>query len=668
MANADMNPDQLTVTTIRTLCMDAVQKANSGHPGAPMGLAPAAYTLFKYFLKHNPKNPAWMDRDRFVLSGGHGSSLLYSLLYLFGYGLNLDDLKNFRQWGSRTPGHPEYGETPGVETTTGPLGQGIANALGMAMAERHLAARFNRKDIAVIDHYTYVMCGDGDLMEGVALESISLAGHLGLGRLILIYDDNGITIEGKTDISFTENVRAKFESQNWHVVTVKDGNDMNEIKKAIQAGKDEAGRPTLVQVKTHIAYGSPNKQDSSDAHGSPLGAEEIKLTKKFYGVPEDKDFYVPDEVLENCRKAISAGQEFEHAWQEGFDAYKTRYPEQAGQFVDAISGFLTQGWDSKIPVFKPEDGPVATRSASGKVLNAIAENLPTLMGGSADLAPSNNTYIKNATDFQKGAWEGRNIRFGVREHAMGAILSGMFLHSGVRPYGGTFLVFADYMRPAIRVASLMKLPLIYVFTHDSVAVGEDGPTHQPVEHLASLRAIPNLTVVRPADANETALAWKKALMTLDSPTALILSRQNLPTLDVSKKDGEFHYGAYTIENVTDPDLILIATGSEVHICVEAARVLKKDHNIKAAVVSMPSWELFEKAPAPYRERILPSHVKARMAVEAGISMGWEKYVGPAGRVIGINRFGASAPGGKVLKEYGFSPENIVKNALEMLNQ
>jgi transketolase len=668
MAKAEMNPDQLTITTIRTLSMDAVQKANSGHPGAPMGLAPAAYTLFKYFLKHNPKNPAWMDRDRFVLSGGHGSALLYSLLYLFGYGLNLDDLKNFRQWGSRTPGHPEYGETPGVETTTGPLGQGIANAVGMAMAERHLAVRFNKADKALIDHHTYVMCGDGDLMEGVALESISLAGHLGLGKLILLYDDNGITIEGKTDIAFTENVRAKFESQNWHVVTVKDGNDMDEIKKAVQAGKDEATRPTLVQIKTHIAYGSPHKQDSSDAHGSPLGAEEIKLTKKFYGVPEDKDFYVPDEVLENCRKALAKGEEMEHAWQEVFDTYKAHYPEFAGQFVDAVSGFLTQGWDSKIPVFKPEDGPMATRSASGKVLNAIADHLPTLMGGSADLAPSNNTYIKNAADFQKGAWEGRNIRFGVREHAMGAIMSGMFLHSGVRPFGGTFLVFADYMRPAIRMASLMKLPLIYVFTHDSVAVGEDGPTHQPVEHLASLRAIPNLTVVRPADANETALAWKKALMTLDSPTALILSRQNLPTLDVSKKDGEFNYGAYTVENVTDPDLILIATGSEVHICVEAAEVLEKDHHIKTAVVSMPSWELFEKAPASYRERILPSHVKTRIAVEAGISMGWEKYVGTEGRIIGINRFGASAPGGKVLKEYGFSSENIVKNALEMLKK
>ncbi|MBU2630395.1 MAG: transketolase, partial [Proteobacteria bacterium] len=531
MANAKTNLDQLTVSTIRTLCMDAVQKANSGHPGAPMGLAPAAYVLFKRFLKHNPKNPAWIDRDRFVLSAGHVSSLLYSLLYLFGYGLELEDLKNFRQWGSRTPGHPEYGETPGVETTTGPLGQGIANAVGMAIAERHLAARFNMEKKEIINHHTYVMCGDGDLMEGVALESISLAGHLGLGKLILLYDDNSITIEGKTDIAFTEDVRAKFESQNWHVVTVKDGNDLEEIQKAIQAGKDAVARPSLVQIKTHIAYGSPNKQDTSDAHGSPLGVEEIKLTKQFYGVPEDKDFYVPQAVLENCGKALTYGKGFEQTWQNIFDAYKTEFPEHAARFVDAISGFLTEGWDAKIPQFKPEDGPIATRAASGKVLNAIADNLPSLMGGSADLAPSNKTYLTSSTEFQKNAWEGRNIRFGVREHAMGAIMSGIYLHSGIRPYGGTFLVFADYMRPAIRVASLMKLPLIYVFTHDSVAVGEDGPTHQPVEHLASLRAIPGLNVVRPADANETAFAWKQALQTLDSPTALILSRQKLPTLD-----------------------------------------------------------------------------------------------------------------------------------------
>ena len=666
MAQVETDLDQLTISTIRTLCMDAVQKANSGHPGAPMGLAPAAYVLFKRFLKHNPKNPAWIDRDRFVLSGGHASSLLYSLLYLFGYGLELDDLKNFRQWGSRTPGHPEYGHAPGVETTTGPLGQGIANAVGMAIAERHLAAIFNKEKKQLINHHTYVMCGDGDLMEGVALETISLAGHLGLGKLICLYDDNSITIEGKTDISFTEDVKAKFESQNWHVVTVHDGNDLEEIQKAIQAGKDAVARPTLVQIKTHIAYGSPNKQDSSDAHGAPLGVEEIRLTKKFYGVPDDKDFFVPEKVLENCGKALTFGEGFEQSWQSIFTAYKTEFPELAARFVDAISGFLTEGWDAKIPQFNPEDGPVTTRAASGQVLNAIADNLPALMGGSADLAPSNKTYINSASDFQKDAYDGRNIRFGVREHAMGAIMSGMYLHSGIRPYGGTFLVFADYMRPAIRMATLMKLPLIYVFTHDSVAVGEDGPTHQPVEHLASLRAIPGLNVVRPADANETALAWKQALKTVDSPTALILSRQKLPTLDVSHRDGEFTYGAYTVKKVMDPDMILIGTGSEVHICVEAAQLLKKDHKIKASVVSMPSWELFEKAPAPYRERILPTSITKRMAVEAGISMGWEKYTGPEGKIIGIDKFGASAPGGTVLKEYGFSPENIVKNALELL--
>lgn len=665
MAQAETNLDQLTVNTIRALCIDAVQKANSGHPGAPMGLAPAAYVLFKHFLKHNPKNPAWIDRDRFVLSGGHGSSLLYSLLYLFGYGLELDDLKDFRQWGSKTPGHPEYGDTPGVETTTGPLGQGIANAVGMAMAERHLAAKFNKNDKTIIDHQTYAICGDGDLMEGVALEAISLAGHLGLGKLVMIYDDNSITIEGRTDIAFTENVKAKFEAQNWHVVTVEDGNDLEAIEKAIQAGKDAVARPTLIQLKTKIAYGSPNMEDTSSAHGSPLGADEIKLTKQAYGVPADKDFYVPEEVLENCRKALNFGEGYESSWQELFDAYKNEFPEDAGLFVDAISGFLTKGWDAAIPTFDPADNPVATRAASGQVLNAIAKNLPALMGGSADLAPSNKTYLDCSTEFQKDAWEGRNIRFGVREHAMGAIMNGMYLHSGVRPFGGTFLVFADYLRPSIRLAALMKLPVIYVLTHDSVAVGEDGPTHQPVEHVASLRAIPGLNVIRPADANETGYAWQQALSTINAPTALILSRQKLPTLDVSQRDGEFQYGAYTVTNVMDPDMLLIATGSEVHICVEAAQALEKDHNIKAAVVSMPSWELFEKAPAPYKERILPSTVTKRLAVEAGITMGWDKYIGEKGKVIGIDKFGASAPGGTVLKKYGFSTQNVIDTALTL---
>lgn len=660
--------DQLTVNTIRALCIDAVQKANSGHPGAPMGLAPAAYVLFKYFLQHNPENPAWFDRDRFVLSGGHASSLLYSLLYLFGYDLELDDLKNFRQWESKTPGHPEYGDTPGVETTTGPLGQGIANAVGMAMAEAHLAARFNTDELKIIDHHTYAICGDGDLMEGVAMEAISLAGHLGLGKLVMIYDDNDITIEGRTDITFTENVRNKFESQNWHVVQVHDGNDLEKIQKAIQAGKDAVARPTLIQIKTHIAYGSPSKQDSSDAHGAPLGAEEIKRVKQFYGVPEDQDFYVPQEVLEDCRKSINFGNGFEQIWQEIFDTYKARYPEQANLFVDAISGFLADQWDADIPRFTPGSDPVATRAASGQVLNAIAEKLPALIGGSADLAPSNKTYLNCSTEFQNNAFDGRNIRFGVREHAMAAIMSGMYLHSGVRPYGGTFLVFADYMRAAIRVASLMKLPLIYVFTHDSVAVGEDGPTHQPVEQIASLRAIPGLTVVRPADAAETAQAWKLALKTSDSPTALILSRQKLPILDVSKTHGQFEYGAYIIKKQDSPDMILIGTGSEVNICIQASERLARDHQIQASVVSMPSWELFEKAPESYQQQILPPDITKRVAVEAGIRMGWESYAGASGTVISIDKFGASAPGGTVLEKYGISVDNIVEKAMALFSK
>ena len=667
MAEATKNIDQLTITTIRTLCMDAVQKANSGHPGAPMGLAPAAYVLFTRFLKHNPGNPAWIDRDRFVLSGGHASSLLYSLLYLFGYGLDLEDLKNFRQWGSRTPGHPEYGDTPGVETTTGPLGQGIANAVGMAIAEQHLADRFNKDDRPLVDHHTFCMCGDGDLMEGVAMEAASLAGHLGLGKLILIYDDNHITIEGATDIAFTENVADKFAAMNWHVKEVADGNDLDAIQAAIQAGRNEKDRPSLIKIRTHIAYGSPNKQDTADAHGAPLGDEEIRLVKKFYGAPENLTFHVPDGVLDHTRKAVAAGERFENAWQYVFTAFKDARPEDAALFVDAVSGFLTQGWDKEIPVFSTSDAPVATRAASGKVLNAIAPNLPVLMGGSADLAPSNKTYLACSTEFQKNARAGRNIRFGVREHAMGAVMAGMYLHSGVRPYGGTFLVFADYMRPAIRLAALMKLPLIYVFTHDSVAVGEDGPTHQPVEHLAALRAIPGLNVVRPADANETALAWKQALTTVNSPTALILSRQKLPILDVSQRDGEFHYGAYTLRDKgVQADMILIATGSEVHVSLKAAEILEAEHGIAASVVSMPSWEWFEKAPAPYRERILPSDVTRRLAVEAGIAMGWEKYVGPNGGVVSIERFGASAPGGVVLEKLGICVENVVKKALDLV--
>ncbi|MBF0201734.1 MAG: transketolase, partial [Desulfamplus sp.] len=623
------------------------------------------------YMKHNPANPAWSDRDRFVLSGGHASMLLYCMLYLNGYGLTMDDIKNFRQWGSRTPGHPEFGHTPGVETTTGPLGQGLANAVGMAMAERHLGARFNVKEPGnrdIVGHFTYVMCGDGDLMEGVACEAASLAGHLGLGRLICLYDDNSISIEGSTSIAFTEDVKAKFEAMNWQVIPVDDGNDTHAIGKAIEAAQKETMRPTLIKIATVIAYGSPNKQGSAAAHGSPLGEEEIRLTKEFYGFSPDKSFHVPDEVLDECRKSLERGARSEQEWQETFDAYKSKYPEMTASFVDAVSGYLTQGWDREIPIFSPEDKPIATRAASGKVLNAIASNLPVLMGGSADLAPSNNTYLSGCTDFQKDSYDGRNIRFGVREHAMGAIMSGMYLHGGIRPYGGTFLVFSDYVRPAVRVASLMKLPLIYVFTHDSVAVGEDGPTHQPVEHVASLRAIPGLHVIRPADANETADAWRMALTTLDAPTALILSRQNLPILDRSSADGDLSYGAYILRDAPggqEMDIILMATGSEVHICVEAA--LELEHQgIYSRVVSMPSWELFEKAPLIYRERILPGDMKVRMAVEAGISMGWEKYTGDGGRIVAIDGFGASAPGSKVLKEYGMTRENIVAQALNLL--
>lgn len=668
--------DQACIDTIRTLSIDAIQKANSGHPGAPMGLAPVAHVLWKYFLKHNPKNTSWVDRDRFVLSGGHASMLLYSLLFLHGYGLTIEDIKDFRQWGSKTPGHPEFGHTTGVETTTGPLGQGIANSVGMAMAERHLAARFNKPGKTIIDHHTYAICGDGDLMEGVSMEAVSFAGHLGLGKLILIHDDNSITIEGKTDIASSEDIKTKFEAMNWHVIIVKDGNDLDEIYKAIADAKDETDKPTLIKCKTEIAFGSPNKQGTSDAHGAPLGADEIKLVKENFGFPTDKDFYVPEEALKECRKSLTNGQESENKWQLIFNEYKTQFPELATSFVDTISGFLTQGWDKEIETLSPSEGPIATRAASGKVLNAIARNLPTLMGGSADLAPSNKTFLDNEDIFQKESYNGRNIRFGVREHAMGSVMSGMFLHGGVRPYGGTFLVFADYMRPAIRVASLMKLPVIYVFTHDSVAVGEDGPTHQPVEHAAALRAIPGLTVIRPADFNETAQAWQLALKSVDAPTALLLSRQKLPVLDLTpeavkqpKANGNVSDGAYVIKEADKGsdaiDLILIGSGAELHICIEAAKVLEKD-GIGTRVVSMSSWELFDKSPAVYKKRILPEKITKRIAVEAGISMGWDRFTGKDGKIIAIDKFGASAPGNKVLEEYGFTAENIVKTAKEIM--
>ncbi len=668
MNNGLSEIDELCINTIRTLSMDAIQKANSGHPGAPMGLAPAAYILWKCFLKHNSKNPEWIDRDRFVLSGGHASMLLYSLLYLSGYDLTLDDIKNFRQWGSKTPGHPEYGHTPGVETTTGPLGQGFTNAVGMALAERHLATIFNHPSYEIIDHYTYMICGDGDLMEGITAEAASFAGHMGLAKLICIYDDNGISIEGNTDITFTEDVGLRFKAYNWHVTTVEDGNNLDDIYRAVKEAREETNKPSIIILRTHIAFGSPNKQDSADAHGSPLGEEEIRLTKKNLGWHENVSFYVPEQVIKIFEECIDKGKKAESIWKEKFEKYCSKYPDLSKKLNNSLNNSLNKGWDANLPDFSKNEGPMATRAASGKILNAIAENIPYLIGGSADLAPSNNTIIKSSHDFQKNMFDGRNIRFGVREHAMGGIMSGIALHKGLRPYGGTFFVFADYMRPAIRLAALMKLPVIYIFTHDSIAVGEDGPTHQPVEHLAGLRAIPGLTVIRPADATETLEAWRLAAKTTDCPVALILSRQKLPVIDrtIYSSVDKLVNGAYILSDSDGkPDIILIATGSEVHITLKAEKILE-EKGISVRVVSMPSWELFEKTSQEYKDKVLLPDVNIRIAVEAGISMGWERYTGSSGAVIGINEFGASAPGDIVMEKFGFTSENIVQKATELL--
>ncbi len=667
LKNGQLDIHTLCVNTVRTLSIDAIQKANSGHPGAPMGLAPAVYVLFTRILKHNPKNPDWLDRDRFILSGGHASMLLYSILYLTGYDLNLDDLKTFRQMDSRTPGHPEFGHTPGVETTTGPLGQGFANAVGMAMAERHLASVYNRNGKEIIDHYTYVMCGDGDMMEGISSEAASLAGHLRLSKLTCIYDDNKISIEGSTDIAFTEDVAQRFAAYNWHVLTVNDGNDLTAINEALQKAQAETERPSLIILRTEIAFGSPNKQGSADAHGAPLGVEEVCLTKECLGCPSDVEFCVPDEVLAQCRQVVQKGQQLEAEWQKKFNVYKEAHPDLAESWVNAVSGFLPESWDAALPNFTPADGPLATRAASGRILNALAATLPTLVGGSADLAPSNKTFIDGVPEFQRDSRAGRNVRFGVREHAMGGIMNGMFLHNGIRPYGGTFLVFADYMRPAIRLACLMNLSVIYVFTHDSVAVGEDGPTHQPIEHLASLRIIPRLTIIRPADATETAEAWRLAVRTT-GPVALILSRQKLPILDRAgyPPASELKNGAYILSDSDGrPDLILIASGSEVHLALSTQQRLA-DENIKARVVSMPSWELFEKMPASYRNRVLPPDISRRIAIEAGHPFGWERYVGCKGAVIGIQSFGTSAPGAAVMEKLGMTTENIYQKALQLM--
>ena len=661
--------DDLCVNTIRTLAMDAVQKARSGHPGAPMGLAAAAYALWVNILKHNPENPYWYDRDRFILSCGHASMLLYSLLYLTGYDMTLDDIKNFRQWESKTPGHPEFGCAAGVETTTGPLGQGFANAVGMALAERHLGSLFNRPGYEIVDHYTYVMCSDGDLMEGITSEAASFAGHTGLARLICIYDDNGVTIEGKTNLTFTEDVAMRFRAYNWHVQKIDDGNDIEAILESINKAKDETERPSLIILRTHIAYGSPNKQDSSDAHGAPLGEEEVILTKKNLGWPDNIKFYVPEEALKVFRVCLERGKEAESKWQRDFVSYQKKYPELAEIWLDSMKGKLDERWDKELPDFSDADKPMATRSASGKVLNAIAEKIPGLIGGSADLAPSNNTIIKSSRDFQKGAYDGRNIRFGVREHAMGGILSGIALHKGLIPYGGTFLVFSDYMRPSIRLASIMAQHVIYVFTHDSIALGEDGPTHQPIEHLACLRAIPGLVVIRPADASETTEAWRQAIK-INGPVALILSRQELPVINralYGPAEGLARGGYILADCEGKPDIIIIATGSEIQIAMAAWEQLK-GKGVPVRLVNMPSMELFERNPQEYKDKVLLPEARLRLIVEAGLPTGWEKYAGEKGSIIGIKGFGASAPGGILMKKFGFTPENIVQTAMELLEQ
>jgi transketolase len=662
--------DRLCINTLRTLAMDAVQKANSGHPGMPMGAADVAYVLWTRFLKHNPGDPRWPDRDRFILSAGHGSMLLYGLLHLTGYDLPLEELKSFRQLGSRTPGHPEYGLTPGVETTTGPLGQGFGNGVGLAIAERFLAATFNRPGFTVFDHCTYGIVSDGDLMEGISHEAASLAGHLGLGKLIYLYDDNEISIEGSTDITFTERVPDRFRAYDWYVQEV-DAYDLEAVDEAIRAAQGQIERPSLIVCHTHIGYGAPNKQDDAVAHGSPLGEEEVRRTKEALGWPTEAQFFIPQEALEVFRAALDEGRRRQAEWEEGFDRYAEAYPDEAALLRRLWAGELPTGWQDALPVFSPGDGPLATRKASGAVLDAIADRLPVLIGGSADLAPSTKTYLEGYDDFQKDAPAGRNIRFGVREHAMGAILSGMTLHGELMPFGGTFLVFTDYMRPAIRLAAMMELPVVYVWTHDSVWIGEDGPTHQPVEHLAGLRAIPNLHVIRPADASETVAAWRVALERRDGPTGLVLTRQSLPILDRGElADADnLEHGAYVLSEAAggSPEVILISTGSEVHLAVEAQRLLA-DSGVRARVVSMPCWKCFEAQPESYRNQVLPPDITARVAIEAAAPLGWDRYVGPEGSVIGIERFGASAPYRDLMDKFGFTPQSVAERVMALLDK
>lgn len=656
------NVEQQAINTIRMLSIDQIEAANSGHPGLPMGAAPMAYTLWARYLKHNPANPDWFNRDRFVLSAGHGSALLYSLLHLFGYNLPIDELKKFRQWGSLTPGHPEVKHTPGVEATTGPLGQGISNGVGMAMAEAHLAAKFNRDGLNIIDHFTYVLCSDGDLMEGVAAEACSLAGHLRLGKLIALYDSNDISLDGELAHAFTENVQKRFEAYGWQVLRVEDGNDIDAIGRAIAEAKKETNRPTLIEVRTVIGYGSPNRAGTSEVHGKPLGETEVEEVRKSYQWAHKEPFTVPSEVKEHFAALQSRFAESEAAWNELMKQYEDKYPELAQELHRAIKGELPEGWDNDLPKFQVGDKAIATRAASGAALQALAKGVPSLIGGSADLASSNNTMMKNEGVFHAEDYAGRNIWFGVREHGMAAAMNGMMLHGGVRVYGGTFLVFSDYLRPSVRLAALSKLPVVYVLTHDSIAVGEDGPTHEPVEHIPSLRLIPGLKVIRPADANETVAAWQYALNQKEHPVALILSRQNLPILPgtVNKDQEIIAKGAYVVSDAEGGKLdgIIMATGSEVSLAVEAQAKLK-EKGLSVRVVSMPCRENFDALPESEREAILPKGVRARLAVEAAHPMGWHRYVGDDGAVIGIDRFGASAPGGLVMSEYGFNVDNVV---------
>jgi len=679
----DVALEDLCINTIRILSADAVQYANAGHPGMPMGAAAMAYTLWTRFLKHNPRNPHWVDRDRFVLSAGHGSMLLYSLLHLTGYDLPLDEIKRFRKWGSKTPGHPERGETPGVEVSTGPLGQGFANGVGMAIAEAWLAARYNRPGHKIVDHYTYAICGDGDLMEGVTQEAASLAGHLHLGRLIYLYDQNHISLAGAIDLDFTEDVAQRFEAYGWHTRTVPDGNDTQDVARAIQEARAEDRRPSLILAHTHIGYGSPHKQDNFSSHGNPLGEDELQATKKALGWPTMDKFYLPQDAVDYFRQAISSGTSAEEEWRRKFDAYQKAFPNEAAEFQQIMSGNLPENWSAELPKWNPTDKPIATRAAGGAALNALAKRIPNIIGGSADLNPSTDTALKGMGDFQPaefggpgtqgavgGEWSyaGRNTAFGVREHAMGAAVNGMAAHGGVLPFSATFFTFSDYMKPAVRLGALSHLKVVYVFTHDSIGLGEDGPTHQPVEHLAALRAVPGLTVIRPADPNETSEAWAFAIQH-NAPTALVLTRQAVPHLDRSNaKDPGVAKGAYILSEAGGPpDVILIGTGSEVSLCVKAQSALTK-YRVKARVVSLPSWELFSAQSAAYQESVLPAKVRKRVAIEAGASLGWHRWVGDEGTIIAVDRYGASAPGAEIFQHYGLTAENVAATALRLLGR